>query len=58
MEMRAYYAKIRQVEETIPEPWVVVISSETDDGGVLGRATEVSRAAGGEADRGWQGETR
>ncbi len=44
METRAYYAKIRQVEETIPEPWVVVISSETDDGGVLGRATEVSRA--------------
>lgn len=45
MEMRAYYAKIRQVEESIPETWVVVISSETDDGGVRGRATEVSRAA-------------
>jgi len=45
MEMRAYYAKIRQVEDTIAEPWVVVISNETDDGGVRGHATEVSRAA-------------
>jgi len=44
MELRAYYAKIRQVEETITEPFVLVISSETTDGGVLGRATEVTRA--------------
>lgn len=43
MDLRAYYAKIRQEEETIPDPWVLVISSETEDGGVLGRATEVSR---------------
>ena len=43
MELRAYYAKIREVEETIPDPWVIVISSETNDGGVRGCAAEVSR---------------
>ncbi len=44
MELRAYYAKIRQVEESIADAFGVVISSETSDGGVLGRASEVSRA--------------
>ncbi|HET8546866.1 MAG TPA: hypothetical protein VFL57_02630 [Bryobacteraceae bacterium] len=44
MEIRQYYQKIRQAESGISEPYVVVISLETADGGVAGTATEVNRA--------------
>ena len=44
MDVRAYYQKIRKVEAEIPEPYVVVVSRETPDGGKAGVLTEVSRA--------------
>jgi hypothetical protein len=44
MELRKYYEKIRQAEAGISEPYVVVVSLETGDGGVGGTATEVSRS--------------
>lgn len=43
MDIRAYFQKKRQVESTIAEPFAVVISLETSDGGIAGTATEVSR---------------
>ena len=45
MEMRVFYAKIKEVEATISEPSVVIISRETADGGVAGIATEVAPRA-------------
>jgi hypothetical protein len=43
MEIRQYYKKVRQMEASISQPFVVVISLETPDGGVAGTATEVSK---------------
>lgn len=43
MELRQYYQKIRAMEANIFDPFVVVISLETPDGGVEGTPTEVSR---------------
>ncbi|HYI96451.1 MAG TPA: hypothetical protein VEX68_23110 [Bryobacteraceae bacterium] len=45
MDIRVYFQKIREVERTIQEPWVVVVSLETPEGGKPGRATEVSRGS-------------
>ena len=44
MEIRQFYRKIRETEAGISEPYVVVMSLETADGGVAGTATEVSKA--------------
>ena len=44
MDLRIYYQKLRQAEARISGPYVVMVSSETPDGGRAGRMTEVSRA--------------
>ena len=44
MNLKSYYQKIREFESTIVEPFVVLISQATDDGGKEGRLTEVPKA--------------
>jgi hypothetical protein len=44
MDVRAYYQKIRKIEGDIPEPYVVVVSRETPDGGKPGVKTDVPRS--------------
>jgi hypothetical protein len=43
MDLRMYYQKVRDAEATIPEPYVLVVSHETGDGGKGGVPTEVTR---------------
>ena len=43
MDLRQYYQKIRDLEATIGEPFPVVVSEETQDGGKAGARTEVPR---------------
>ena len=43
MDLRVFYQKIRQLEQEIEEPHVVVVSLETPDGGKPGVKTEVTR---------------
>jgi molybdenum-dependent DNA-binding transcriptional regulator ModE len=43
MDLRAYYRKIREVENTLSEPYVVLVSVATQDGGKAGIRTEVTR---------------
>jgi hypothetical protein len=43
MELREYYKKIREVEASIAEPFVTVVSLKTRDGGRAGRRIEVAR---------------
>lgn len=43
MDLRVYYQKIRKLEAEIPEPFVVLVSRETADGGKAGVKTDVSR---------------
>jgi len=45
MDLRAYYQKLKKLEQEITDPHVVVISHETPDGGKAGQRTEVSRRA-------------
>lgn len=44
MNLQAYFRKIREVEESIPHVEVTVVSLQTDDGGVPGILTEVTRS--------------
>lgn len=44
MDLRAFYQKLRKVEQEIADPTVVVVSHETADGGRAGMRSEVSRA--------------
>jgi hypothetical protein len=44
MDLRAYYQKIRKMEAAMPEPYVVVVSRETPDGGKPGVKTDVPRS--------------
>ena len=44
MDLKVYYAKLREVESTITAPFVVVVSLNTPDGGKAGVKNEVSRA--------------
>ena len=44
MDLRNYFLKIREVESQIGEPYTIVVSVETGDGGRAGTPTEVSRA--------------
>ncbi len=48
MDMKVYYQKVRQVEGTISEPHVVVVSEATPDGGRAGVRTEVARRVAAE----------
>ena len=43
MDLKAYFRKIRQIEQTISQEFVLVTSLETSDGGKAGAATEVTR---------------
>jgi hypothetical protein len=43
MDLQIYYKNIRDAEEGMKEPSVVVVSRETPDGGRSGVYTEVSR---------------
>lgn len=42
MDLKRYYQKIREVESGIGEPFAVVVSLETPDGGKAGTMTEVA----------------
>lgn len=41
MDLKAYYQKIREVEQSIPDAYAVVVSQHTPDGGIAGVKTEV-----------------
>jgi|SRR5579859_189036 len=43
MNLKTYYQKIRDIEQTIIEPYAVLESNETTDGGKEGLLTEVPR---------------
>ena len=45
MHLQAYYQNIREMEDSLPEEWVQVVSLETADGGRAGVVTEVARRA-------------
>ena len=44
MDLRAFYQKLRKIEQDITDPHVVVVSQETADGGKAGQRSEVSRS--------------
>lgn len=44
MDLRIYYQKIRDEQQKIAEPFPVVVSLETQDGGRAGVQTEVPNA--------------
>ena len=44
MDLRLYYQKIRETQAKIADPFPVVESCETPDGGTAGRLTEVTPA--------------
>ena len=43
MDLRIYYRKIQEVESTLPDPYVVLVSLATQDGGKAGVLTETTR---------------
>jgi hypothetical protein len=43
MDLKIYYQKIRQIEQGLKDPSVLLVSKETPDGGKDGVRTEVSR---------------
>jgi hypothetical protein len=45
MDIRVYFQKVREIERNIHDPFVVVMSLETPEGGKPGRMTEVSRSS-------------
>jgi hypothetical protein len=44
MDLRAFYQKLKKIEQGITDPHVLVISHETPDGGKAGQRTEVTRS--------------
>ena len=44
MDLRAFYQKLRKIEQGIAETHVIVVSNETSDGGRAGQKAEVSRS--------------
>jgi hypothetical protein len=44
MDLRVYYQKLRKIETELIEPFVVLVSRETPDGGKPGVMTEVPRS--------------
>ena len=44
MDLRVYYAKIREASATIPGEFTVLVSRETPDGGVPGVMSEASKS--------------
>ncbi|HZT34210.1 MAG TPA: hypothetical protein VFA33_30240 [Bryobacteraceae bacterium] len=43
MDLKAYFRQIRQIEQGLEDPFVVIVSEPTDDGGQAGIRTEVPR---------------
>ena len=43
MDVKQYYRKIQEIESSLQDPWPIVVSVETADGGKPGKLTEVSR---------------
>ncbi len=43
MDLKAYYRRVRELEASLPDEFLVVKSISTEAGGVDGRLTEVSR---------------
>jgi coenzyme F420-reducing hydrogenase alpha subunit len=43
VDVKQYYRKLREIEATLNEQYVLVVSLETPDGGKAGRVSEVSR---------------
>src|SRR5271165_3462631 len=43
MDLRQFYKKVREVESSLLEPYVMVTSLETSDGGRAGVVSEVAR---------------
>lgn len=43
MDLKQYFRKMREIESNISEPFPVIVSLETPDGGKAGILTEVSR---------------
>jgi hypothetical protein len=43
MDLKVYYRKIREIEASIEEPFVVLVSRATEDGGKAGVRSEVPR---------------
>jgi len=43
MELRQYFKKIKETEAAIKEPYLLIVSLETADGGKPGTVVEVSR---------------
>jgi len=43
MNLRSYFHKIREIEQSLREPFIVVASQETSDGGRRGLLTEVPK---------------
>jgi phage terminase Nu1 subunit (DNA packaging protein) len=43
MNLRSYFQKIREIEQSLREAFVVVVSQETSDGGIQGLLTEVPK---------------
>ena len=44
MDMRQFFKKIREVEDVIKIPEVILVSNQTDDGGKAGVKNEVKRS--------------
>ncbi len=43
MNLKQYYARIREFEESLTDPFVILVSLESPDGGKAGVRTEVPR---------------
>lgn len=43
MDLKQYFRKMREIESNISEPFPVIVSLDTPDGGRAGMLTEVSR---------------
>ena len=46
MDVKQYYRKLREIEATLTEQYVLVVSLDTSDGGKAGRVSEVPREIG------------
>jgi hypothetical protein len=46
MDLKQYFRKLREIEASIAEPYVLISSLETADGGKPGVVSEVSRGIG------------
>ncbi len=43
MNLKLYFEKLRETEAEITDPFPILVSKETEDGGKAGRYTEVTR---------------